>query len=514
MTRALQALRVHFERTGRTRLVQELGYTSLTTISVSADFIRETMARVDTLAARARHATLATVLAPCVAAGVVAALVLLSGHAGEGADSGGGHARDGMTYIVLLGEGHLNVEPEDSRATPGRVGVGGGATSGLRGAGEEFYIGRAHIGVPARPRNCVTGFVVPSPGKVFASQTAGLLLSGDGGATWGRGDTSLEGFRAAFRTYVASETVTPRTTPTALTPYMTCVVESPSARDVSMRLSIPEYGGPRPGLALGVLVNGELVSETQSVFGETHESTHPISLRAGRNVVLIKAGAVGTDVYEERPDSIHLVPGSGDAPIRISVGPGESRWRIVPEFVGSGMAGAPIVRDAPVAGAGGRSMPKYGWVHVSWLLDAGTIYALHGSHGQLYAATYNGVWEFSERDMGWTRTDEPLGHTARVSYGLATYRGALYSARDGGVYRRDPDTGSWEARSVGIEDRNVHAIASVGDMLLAGTYTGHIYTSDDGGRHWSLARRTVANTGGANPAEVAQRHTATAAPAL
>ncbi len=159
-------------------------------------------------------------------------------------------------------------------------------------------------------------------------------------------------------------------------------------------------------------------------------------------------------------------------------------------------------------------MPEYGWVHVSWLLDAGTIYALHGAGGRLYAAICNGVWEFSERHMGWTRTDEPVGYGARVCYGLATYRGALYSARDGGVYRRDPDTGSWEARSVGCEDRNVQAIASVGDALLAGTYTGHIYTSDDGGRHWTLARRTVANAGGADPAEVAQRHTATAAQAL
>jgi hypothetical protein len=230
------------------------------------------------------------------------------------------------------------------------------------------------------------------------------------------------------------------------TAYMVCYVDAPDARRVALNTM-------RTG-ALGVWVNGRRIPDAWDVGDEGHDNTISIPLRAGRNVLMIKLGRLG------------------------------SRWGVQARLLPEGVEGVRVASELGDLGEPLAPVTGDVWVHVNHMLTSRDVHALHVSGDRLYAATNGDVWVFSANELRWTRSARGVADGPNVAYALTTHGDTLYSARKGGVFRLDPDTHVWEARSAGLDDRHVRAIASAGGVLLAGTHQGHIYLSADDGRNW------------------------------
>ncbi|MAF12219.1 hypothetical protein CMK11_17370 [Candidatus Poribacteria bacterium] len=230
------------------------------------------------------------------------------------------------------------------------------------------------------------------------------------------------------------------------TAYMVCYVDAPDARRVALNTM-------RTG-ALGVWVNGRRIPDAWDVGDEYHDNTISIPLRAGRNALMIKLGRLG------------------------------NRWGVQARLLPEGAEGVRVAAELRDLGKPLAPVTGDVWVHVNHMLTSRNVHALHVGGDRLYAATHGDVWVFSAGELRWTRLARGVVDGPNVAYALTTHDGAVYSARKGGIYRLDPDTHVWEARSAGLDDRHVRAIASAGGVLLAGTHQGHIYLSADDGRNW------------------------------
>jgi uncharacterized protein (TIGR03437 family) len=155
------------------------------------------------------------------------------------------------------------------------------------------------------------------------------------------------------------------------------------------------------------------------------------------------------------------------------------------------------------------------------LVNGSTLFA--GSTGGVYALAEAGfVWSESNAGLGNRNINAAIGSGAQTLVG--TFEGGIYRSGDGGsiwipannglspssdvraftrhngsvfaglsgegVYLSTDDGASWSARSGGLANLQVNALASDGVRLFAGT-EGGVYRTLDNGQNWSLANTGI-----------------------
>jgi uncharacterized protein (TIGR03437 family) len=171
------------------------------------------------------------------------------------------------------------------------------------------------------------------------------------------------------------------------------------------------------------------------------------------------------------------------------------------------------------------------WAAVNNGLSISRVQALAVSGTTLFAGTDRGVFILAEADIVWSESSTGLSNrninTAMVSGSqtiVGTFEGGVYRSSDGGsnwnpsntglppsadvrsftrhnnslfaglngegVFVSTDEGGSWAARSNGLGNQQVNALASDGVRLLAGT-EGGVYRSVDNGQNWSLANTGI-----------------------
>ena len=112
----------------------------------------------------------------------------------------------------------------------------------------------------------------------------------------------------------------------------------------------------------------------------------------------------------------------------------------------------------------------------------------------LYVATDQGVFQGRERE--WTRISAGLLNPD--VRGLVVSRdGDLFAATFDGVFKKEKRRSSWSEVNRGLEDRKIRALAidpASHGTLFAGTSYGGAFRTTDGGKSWKAANRGLLNS--------------------
>ncbi len=137
---------------------------------------------------------------------------------------------------------------------------------------------------------------------------------------------------------------------------------------------------------------------------------------------------------------------------------------------------------------------------VSWStsgLSSNRVYAILQFDGMLFA-TGDAVFRSTDNGKTWRESaDVSTGIWVDGAHSLVAADHVLFAGVPSdnlGVYRTFDDGVTWQPCDTGLTDRNIHVMATCGNVILAGTWTSGIFRSTDTGSTWSPA-----NTGFSDP---------------
>ena len=111
-----------------------------------------------------------------------------------------------------------------------------------------------------------------------------------------------------------------------------------------------------------------------------------------------------------------------------------------------------------------------------------------------YSATDQGV--FSGKRGQWHASS--VGLLSKDVRALAiSSLGTVFAGTFGGIYRKEKRENGWKAANDGLTDKRVRALAIhplIPEVLFAGTATGGVFKSSDGGKSWKEFNRWLLNS--------------------
>jgi ligand-binding sensor domain-containing protein len=107
------------------------------------------------------------------------------------------------------------------------------------------------------------------------------------------------------------------------------------------------------------------------------------------------------------------------------------------------------------------------WVQTSGP-TGGVVECLAVSGSSLFAGTHDGgVYRSTDNGANWTAVNSGLTDTP--IHALATNGAGVFAGTDAGVFRSSDNGASWSAVNSGLTSTDVHALAVRGTSLFAGT---------------------------------------------
>ncbi|HNG32164.1 MAG TPA: BACON domain-containing carbohydrate-binding protein [Blastocatellia bacterium] len=120
-------------------------------------------------------------------------------------------------------------------------------------------------------------------------------------------------------------------------------------------------------------------------------------------------------------------------------------------------------------------------------LSVANVQSLVANGGYIFAGLFGGgVYRTSNDGAAWEEVNNGLAN--RYVNALKPHAGSLFAATDAGVFRSVDNGGNWEPTN--LEVQRVVSLASIGNRLLAGTYGGGIFVTENQGEKWTSAGQT------------------------
>ncbi len=207
----------------------------------------------------------------------------------------------------------------------------------------------------------------------------------------------------------------------------------------------------------------------------------------GTGLPVVRVMSLGVQVVS--PGSSILFAGTGGAGIYRSTNGGAS-W----SGANSGLADTMIMAlltDGAAIYAGTYSEGVFlssdggaNWFAANAGMGTQRITAIGRNSGAVFAATLNGVFRSTDGGAGWVAADSGLTNL-RVNT-LLVSDDVLLAATDSGVFRALPGDLQWGKVSNGLPSPvYVSSMTGAGGKIYAGTPTGEVYVSTNGGLAWS-----------------------------
>ncbi len=122
------------------------------------------------------------------------------------------------------------------------------------------------------------------------------------------------------------------------------------------------------------------------------------------------------------------------------------------------------------------------WISCSTGMKNLIVESFSEINGEIYASTINGIFKTSNMGEVWT-----TAYPTKLIYSLTVKDNFIFagicSCSGGGIIRSSDNGNSWVMVIAGLENTNVSAMATKGNMVFAGSNDG-IYKSTDNGDRW------------------------------
>jgi photosystem II stability/assembly factor-like uncharacterized protein len=118
--------------------------------------------------------------------------------------------------------------------------------------------------------------------------------------------------------------------------------------------------------------------------------------------------------------------------------------------------------------------------------EGGSVYS-HGSDGEnvLYASTLTSIFKSTNRGSSWSRMN--LGNVQISSITVNAGNEVFLTTTNRGILRSTDGGTSWMEVNNGIAETSIRSLAiGQANSILAGSNTGKLYHSTNGGQQWNL----------------------------
>ena len=113
------------------------------------------------------------------------------------------------------------------------------------------------------------------------------------------------------------------------------------------------------------------------------------------------------------------------------------------------------------------------WTNVCSFAQGEIVYTMLYDGGNIYAGTWGGkIYKSTDAGKNWSRVNN--GMNVSFIWSLIKFNGSIYAATEKGVFKFDGTT------AVGLDGKDVHALATDGTTLYAGTWGFGVFKSTNG----------------------------------
>ncbi|MHB9039384.1 MAG: choice-of-anchor A family protein, partial [Melioribacteraceae bacterium] len=113
------------------------------------------------------------------------------------------------------------------------------------------------------------------------------------------------------------------------------------------------------------------------------------------------------------------------------------------------------------------------WTNVSSFAQGEIVYTMLYDGGNIYAGTWGGkIYKSTDAGKNWSRVNN--GMNVSFIWSLIKFNGSVYAATEKGVFKFDGTT------AVGLDGKDIHALATDGTTLYAGTWGFGVFKSTNG----------------------------------